>query len=153
LIHFVHLDDGIGKRPLGPGLGTKRLQLVATNQQPLAIHAHLPGQWGGRFALGDAVQQPDNLDFVVMGPLQDRYRKQVETASACPTAIIEDRGPIALVDEGLFERVSPRTVQTLGVQKRNQKIITSFRIQEIAEWKIHRLCSLRSVIPGFHARS
>ena len=136
-----------------PGLGTKRWQLVATNQQPLAIHAHLPGQWGGRLALGDAVQPLNHLHFVGMGPLQDRSRKQVETASACPTAIIEDRGPIALVDAGFFERVSPRTVQTLGVQKRNQKTITSFRIQEIAEWEIHRPCSLRSLIPGFHARS
>ncbi len=115
MIHFVHLDDGIGKRLSGPGLGTKRLQLVATNQQPLAIHAHLPGQLGGRFALGDAVQQLDNLDFVVMGPLQDRSRKQVETASAGLTAVIEDRSPIALVDEGFFERVSIRTAKALRV--------------------------------------
>ena len=115
MIHFVHLDDGIGKRLLGPGPGAERLQLVATNQQPLAIHAHLPGQLGGRFARGDAVQQLDHLDFVVMGPLQDRSRKQVETASACPTAVIEDRGPIALVDEGFFERVSLGTAKTVRV--------------------------------------
>ena len=152
MIHLINLDHSVRQRLLGSGLGAERLQLVATNQQPLAIHAHLPGQWGGRFAVGDPVQQLNHLDFVVMGPLQDRSRKQVETASAGLTAVIEDRGPIALVDEGLFEWVSPRTVQTLGVQKRNQKIITSFRIQEIAEWKIHCLCSLRSVIPGFHAR-
>jgi len=115
LRHFVHLDDGIGKRPLGSGLGAERLQLVATNQQPLAIHAHLPGQLCGRLALGDAVQQLDHLDFVVMRPLQDRSRKQVETASAGLTAVIEDRGPIALVDEGLFERVSLGTAKTVRV--------------------------------------
>ena len=126
---------------------------MATNQQPLAIHAHFPGQLRGRFAIRDPVQQLDHLDFVVMSPLQDRSAEQVETASARLAAIIEDRGPIALVDEGLFERVSIRTAQTIGVQKRNQKIITSFPIQEIAEWEIHSLCSLRSVIPGFHARS
>ena len=88
---------------------------MATNQQPFAIHAHLPGQLGGRLALGDAVQQLDNLDFVLMGPLQDRSGKQIETASACPTAIIEDRGPIALVDEGFFEHVSIRTAKALRV--------------------------------------
>jgi len=88
------------------------LQLVATNQQPFAIHPHFPGQLGGRLALGDAVQQLDNLDFVVMGPLQDRSGKQIETASACPTAIIEDRGPIALVDEGFFGGVSLGTAET-----------------------------------------
>ena len=136
-----------------PGLGTKRWQLVATNQQPLAIHAHLPGQWGGRLALGDAVQQLDNLDFVVFGPLQDRSRKQVETASACLTAVIEDGGPIALVEEGFFERVSIGTAKAVRVYNRQEKIVASFRIQEIAEWKIHRLCSLRSVIPSLHARS
>jgi len=115
LIHFVHLDDGIGKRLLEPGLGTKRLQLVATNQQPLAIHAHFPGQLGGRLAIRDAVQQLNNLDFVVMGPLPDRSRQQVETASAGLTTIIEDRGPIALVDEGLFEWVSIRTANAVRV--------------------------------------
>jgi hypothetical protein len=115
LIHFVDLDHSVRQRLLGSGLGTERLELVATNQQPLAIHAHFPGQLGGRFAIGDAVQQLDHLDFVVMGPLQDRSRKQVETASAGPTAVIEDRGPIALVDEGFFERVSLGTPKTARV--------------------------------------
>lgn len=88
---------------------------MAANQQPLAIHPHFPSQLGGRLAISDAVQQLDNMDFVVMGPLQDRSRKQVETASAGLTAIIEDRGPIALVDEGLFERVSLGTAKTVRV--------------------------------------
>ena len=112
---FVDLDHPVRQGLLGSCLGTERRQLVATNQQPLAIYAHLPGQLGGRFAVGDPVQQLNHLDFVVFDPLQDRSRKQVETASASPTAVIEDRGPIALVDEGFFERVSLGTAKTVRV--------------------------------------
>ena len=57
------------------------------------------------------------------------------------------------MDEGFIERVSIRTAKAVRVYKRQEKIVTSFRVQEIAEWKIHRLCSLRSAIPGFHAQS
>ena len=125
---------------------------MATNQQPFAIHAHFPGQLGGRLTLGDSVQQLDDLDGMVVGPLQDRSRKQVETPPAGLTAVIEDRRPIPFVDKGLFEGVSLRTAQAIGVKKRNQKTITSFRIQEIAQGKIHRAGSLPAKTPSIHAR-
>jgi len=137
LIHFVSLDHRIIQRRAVTPLCHERLEFVPLRQQPLAIHAHLPGQLRRGHALHDAAQQLHDRHRVVLGALQDRAGQDVEAPPARLAAIVQDRPAVGLVDESFGQRMAVRTPQPLRVKNRHQQVVTALPVQQRSEREVH----------------
>jgi hypothetical protein len=112
------------------------LNLVAVFQQMRSVNPELARQVGGRHSLSHPAQNQDNRGTTVAGLTPQCIRKHIEDRAAGLTPVIYKRSPMTIMCP-LFRRqeMTRRTVQTLGVQHREQVVVASLHIHQRLDWK------------------
>src|SRR5262245_39133515 len=138
LVHLVRLDDGVIQRvAVQPEPGVV-LEPVPQFQEMLAVAAQLAGELGGGLALGDAPEDQEDPGGAAMGPLEEGPGPGIEDAAAVAALVIQDRGPVAVVDPEPLPLPAAGAGQSLGVEQLDELAVAGVLVHGVVQGEVHR---------------
>jgi hypothetical protein len=137
LVHLVGLDHAVVQRVAVQADSGALLEPVPQGQQLLAIAAQLARHLRRGGALGDPVEDHQQLRGAAMGPLQGGRREGVEDPAATATLEVHDGGAMAAVEPQALPLPAARAHQAAGVEQLDELDVAGILVQIIDQGEVH----------------
>jgi hypothetical protein len=108
-------------------------------KQLAPIATQFAGQPRRAGSLCHATQDQQQLRAGATRPLQIRAGEAVEDATASSALVIDQRRPLATVNAQSVRPAAAGAGQAVGMQQKQEFVVTCLFIHEVLNWKIHRL--------------